>query len=98
MAAVRTLRYVTDRSPGIARQGSASGFDSLDRRGAPIADEATLRRIAHLAVPPAWEQVWIAGDPHAHLQATGRDARGRKQYRYHPLWQERRSRVKFERL
>jgi DNA topoisomerase-1 len=70
----------------------------LDRKGRPIRDERTLKRIKSLAIPPAWVDVWIASDPHSHLQATGRDARGRKQYRYHPKWREVSHHTKYSRM
>ncbi len=98
MATARTLRYVTDRTPGLARRRTGEGFDYLRADGSPVREPAVLERIARLAIPPAWENVWIASDARAHIQATGRDARGRKQYRYHALWHEHRSRVKFDRL
>jgi DNA topoisomerase-1 len=79
------LRYVQDeRVKGITRQGSAKRFHYLSPAGKAVRDAATLKRIRALAIPPAWRQVWIAPSPDAHLQAAGRDAKGRKQYRYHP--------------
>jgi DNA topoisomerase-1 len=98
------LRYVHDDRPGISREpvpgGEAgkSGFRYLDARGEPVEDEATLQRIKSLAIPPAWLDVWICPQANGHLQATGRDARGRKQYRYHPKWREARDEVKYERM
>ena len=77
------LRYVSDLAPGIARSRRGKGFVYLDPDGRSIRDERVLRRIRALAIPPAWTDVWICADPRGHLQATGRDARGRKQYRYH---------------
>ena len=93
------LRYVSDTGPGITRQTDTDGnFTYLDAKGAEIADETTLSRIQSLVVPPAWTDVWIATAPSAHLQVTGRDSQGRKQYRYHPAWDELRSLTKFSRL
>ena len=80
------LRYVTDAVPGITRRRAGRGFSYRDVKGKRIGDEAELERIRALAVPPAWEDVWICALPNGHLQATGRDARHRKQYRYHPEW------------
>jgi DNA topoisomerase-1 len=92
------LRYTTDRRPGITRVRSGKGFRYRSPTGRTISDARTLHRIKALAVPPAWTNVWIASDPNAHLQATGRDARGRKQYRYHARWREVRHQTKYERL
>ena len=92
------LRYVADRSPGIARVRRGRGFLYRDARGAPVRDAETLDRIRQLAIPPAWTEVWICTDPCGHLQATGRDAKGRKQYRYHARWSETRNATKFERM
>lgn len=92
------LVYVSDAAPGIRRVRRGDGFAYVDAGGRALTDAATLRRIARLAVPPAYEDVWICADPSGHLQATGRDARGRKQYRYHPEWRRVRDGVKFERM
>jgi DNA topoisomerase I len=98
------LRYVHDDRPGIRREPAGAGanenggFRYLDAKGAPVDDEATLKRIKSLAIPPAWTDVWICPQANGHLQATGRDARGRKQYRYHPKWREVRDEVKYERM
>jgi DNA topoisomerase-1 len=92
------LRYVTDRAPGISRRRSGKGFAYRAPDGRTLRDAAARRRIQTLAVPPAWTDVWICPDPSGHLQATGRDARGRKQYRYHPQWREVRDETKFGRL
>lgn len=92
------LRYVTDDRPGITRRGAGTGFSYRDPFGKRIADRAELERIRGIAIPPAWESVWICPNPRGHIQATGRDARGRKQYRYHPHWREVRDATKFERL
>jgi DNA topoisomerase I len=92
------LRYTSDAKPGIRREGKAPDFRYVDARGEPVNDERTLARIANLVLPPAWTDVWISTDPRGHLQATGRDARGRKQYRYHAKWREERDSNKFDRL
>ena len=91
------LRYVTDRGAGIRRRMTSLGFEYLDRDGSPITDPPTLDRIRKLAVPPAWTDVWICPTPKGHSQATGRDAKGRKQYRYHPRWRAVRDETKFDR-
>src|SRR5690606_5762903 len=92
------LRYVADDEPGIRRKRVGRGFTYLDASGGRVRDEATLARIRSLAIPPAWTDVWISPIEHGHIQATGRDAKGRKQYRYHPRWHEVRDRAKYERL
>lgn len=92
------LRYVHDDRPGITRQPARQGFDYLDAHGVPVEDDATLKRIKALAIPPAWTDVWICPQANGHLQATGRDARGRKQYRYHAKWRTVRDEVKYERM
>ena len=92
------LRYVTDSTSGIERRPAASGFRYLKPGGAPVRDPATLRRIRSLAIPPAWTEVWICPAAHGHIQATGRDARKRKQYRYHERWREVRDQAKYGRL
>jgi DNA topoisomerase-1 len=92
------LRYTTDRHPGITRVRAGKGFRYRSPAGHAISDARTLQRIKALAVPPAWTSVWIAADPNAHVQATGRDARGRKQYRYHARWREMRHQTKYERM
>jgi DNA topoisomerase-1 len=92
------LVWVTDRMPGIRRHRRGQGFVYLDAQGRRVRDDATLQRIRRLAVPPAYRAVWICPWPHGHLQATGRDARGRKQYRYHAQWQAERGATKFDRL
>ena len=80
------LRYSTTRGRGSRAGGAAAGSPIADPTATPIRDPAVLARIRALAIPPAWTDVWICPDPHGHLQATGRDARGRKQYRYHERW------------
>ena len=92
------LRYVSDTSPGISRHPAKDGVDYRLPDGAPVRDAETLRRIRALAIPPAWTEVWICPDPNGHLQATGRDAKGRKQYRYHPRWREVRDEAKYTKL
>jgi DNA topoisomerase I len=92
------LHYVTDARPGIRRLRTRAGFRYVDADGRPVRDGATLARIRRLAIPPAWEAVWICPDPHGHLQATGRDARRRKQYRYHPHWTAVRTQGNFARM
>lgn len=92
------LRYTTDEQPGIHRRRKGRGFVYLDRDGVPIRDEGELRRIRRLAIPPAWTDVWISPTPLGHIQATGRDARGRKQYRYHGRWREVRDEAKYAKL
>ncbi|WP_455288532.1 DNA topoisomerase IB [Cupriavidus necator] len=92
------LRYVDDSGPGITRRRQGSGFSYLGPDGERVRDAATLARIAALAIPPAYESVWICPDPRGHLQATGRDARGRKQYVYHPEWATLRDTDKYARL
>lgn len=92
------LRYSSDAEAGISRHGDAKSFEYRDAKGASVDDPATLERIRTLAIPPAWTDVWICADDRGHLQATGRDARGRKQYRYHPAWRETREADKFEHL
>ena len=92
------LRYATEEHPGISRRRRGRGFMYVDRDGAPVRDEGELRRIRELAIPPAWTDVWISPTPLGHIQATGRDARGRKQYRYHERWREVREDAKYDRL
>jgi DNA topoisomerase-1 len=92
------LRYVTDAKPGIQRHKRGSGFRYVGPDGGPIRDHETLSRIKSLVIPPAWQEVWICVFPYGHLQATGRDARGRKQSRYHPRWREVRDETKYGRM
>lgn len=92
------LRYVTDAEPGLRRRRSGRGFVYLRPGGRRVRSRAELERIKRLAIPPAWTQVWICPHPNGHLQATGRDAKGRKQYRYHPRWREVRDGAKFDSL
>lgn len=92
------LRYVSDSEPGISREPADDGFIYRSSTGRQISDGRTLKRIAGLAIPPAWTDVWICRRANGHLQATGRDARGRKQYRYHPRWREVRDETKYGRM
>lgn len=97
-AAEAGLRYVSDDSPGYRRKANGEHFEYGDTHGKPIRDEERLLRIKRLAIPPAWTDVWICPSPAGHIQATGRDARRRKQYRYHERWRELRDENKFSRL
>ena len=92
------LRYASDDRPGFRRRRAGGGFAYLDTEGRTITDERELRRIRRLAIPPAWTDVWISPDPRGHIQATGRVARRRKQYRYHERWREVRDETKYERM
>jgi DNA topoisomerase I len=92
------LRYVSDIQPGIRRKKCGKGFSYVGTGGKPIHHEKELARIRSLAIPPAYTDVWICPSPNGHIQATGRDARGRKQYRYHPKWREVRDETKFGRM
>jgi DNA topoisomerase I len=92
------LRYVSDTQAGIKRKSIKRGFVYLGPDGRPIRDQEDLKRIKALAIPPAWTDVWICAKANGHLQATGRDARGRKQYRYHSRWREVRDETKYERM
>lgn len=97
-AKVAGLRYVRDLLPGIARKGQGRNVRYVRPDGNFIRDQACLKRIRSLVIPPAWTNVWICMDPEGHLQATGRDARGRKQYRYHPGWNQIRNETKYDRM
>jgi DNA topoisomerase-1 len=90
------LRRADCSAAGIRRRRRGKGFEYLDQDGSRLTDEETLARIRDLAIPPAWEDVWICPFPMGHIQATGLDARGRKQYRYHDKWRERRDQQKFD--
>jgi len=92
------LRYATDNRPGIRRELARGRFRYLNPAGGPVRDPATLARIKSLVIPPAWSEVWICPDADGHMQVTGRDAKGRKQYRYHPLWRKVRDEHKYEHL
>jgi DNA topoisomerase-1 len=91
------LVYVHDYDPGISRIEGRGGHDYVAPDGRPLRDPRTLERIRRLAIPPAWKDVWICADPKGHIQAIGRDARGRRQYRYHPQWRAFRDEAKFDR-
>ncbi len=92
------LVYVDDGRPGLTRRRSGAGFRYLDTKGAPVRDRAVLARIRSLAIPPAYTDVWICPRRNGHIQATGRDAKGRKQYRYHPDFRQAREADKFSRI
>ena len=92
------LRYVSDDRPGYTRKATGDGFDYFDTEGRPIRDEQRLLRLKRLAIPPAWTDVWICPSPNGHVQATGRDARQRKQYLYHERWREVRDENKYDRI
>ncbi|MBN9078064.1 MAG: DNA topoisomerase IB [Rhizobiales bacterium] len=97
-AAQASLNYVSDDMPGIRRRRSGKGFGYVKPDGTRLTDPKQLERIRGLAIPPAYTDVWISPDPNGHIQATGRDDRGRKQYRYHPRWTAIRDEAKFEQL
>ncbi|MEX0714497.1 MAG: hypothetical protein WD278_19325 [Pirellulales bacterium] len=97
-AKAASLRYVSDEEPGIRRRRAGKGFIYTSPRGKPLRAAATLARIRSLAIPPAWTDVWICPRPDGHIQATGRDARRRKQYRYHPRWRSVRDENKYGRM
>jgi DNA topoisomerase-1 len=92
------LSYVTDTTPGITRKSSGKKFRYFDPRGKPVRNPDVLSRIKSLAVPPAWTNVWICPSANGHLQATGRDAKGRKQHRYHARWRQVRDQTKYDRM
>lgn len=92
------LRYVSDDQPGYTRKAKGGDFEYFDADGKPIRDETRLLRIRRLAIPPAYTGVWICPSPNGHIQATARDARGRKQYRYHQRWREARDENKYDRM
>jgi DNA topoisomerase-1 len=92
------LKWVSDEAPGIRRVRAGRGFRYLRPSGHPLTDAREIARIRSLAVPPAWTDVWICADPRGHVRATGRDAKGRKQYRYHPRWRAARDETKYDRL
>ena len=89
------LTYCSDDEPGFGRRRTTNGFRYVDAAGKPVHDQGVIDRITGLVIPPAWEDVWICALPAGHIQATGRDAKGRKQYRYHPRWRAHREDVKF---
>ena len=90
------LRRVDSSETGIRRRRRGRGFEYLDAEGRRITEPSVIERIRELAIPPAWEDVWICPYPMGHIQATGTDAAGRKQYRYHDLWRQRRDAEKFD--
>ena len=92
------LRYVSENQPGYTRKAKNDGFEYLDTEGKAVRDEQRLLRIKRLAIPPAWTDVWISPSANGHIQATGRDARKRKQYIYHERWRELRDENKYERI
>ena len=92
------LRYVSDARPGVTRRQTDEGWEFLDTDGSVITDPRNIERIRKLAIPPAYTDVWICRDPRGHLQAVGRDAKGRKQYRYHPRWREIRDEAKYGKM
>jgi DNA topoisomerase I len=92
------LRYVSDASPGYRRKRTGTSFSYYDKDGKRITDKAVIRRIKAIGIPPAYEFVWICPSPNGHIQATGLDARGRKQYRYHAKWRELREQNKYEHI
>jgi DNA topoisomerase I len=92
------LRYVDDTRPGIRREMGTLGFKYIGVNGRVIRNKADITRLNKLAIPPAWTNVWICPDTRGHIQATGRDAKGRKQYRYHPRWRESRDETKYDRM
>lgn len=89
------LKYVTDASPGFKRRKNGKGFIYVDKTGNKVTDEKHLKRFESLVIPPAWTDVWICSSSNGHIQATGRDVKGRKQYRYHPKWNEVSNETKF---
>ena len=97
-ARAASLHYTSDDAGGITRHRTGTGYSYRDPRGVALQDRDSRERIAALAIPPAWENVWISPDPAGHIQAAGRDARGRKQYRYHPRWKAVRDESKFDRM
>ena len=92
------LRFVTDKQPGLRRESDGEGFRYIAPGGHVIEDEKTLARIKSLGIPPAYTDVWICRLENGYLQVTGHDAKGRKQYRYHPRWRETRDETKYERM
>ena len=92
------LRYVNDTSPGYRRKRVGKSFSYFDKDNKQITNADVLRRIKSIGIPPAYEAVWICPSPNGHIQATGLDARGRKQYRYHPKWREIRDQDKYEHI
>jgi DNA topoisomerase-1 len=97
-AAAAGLRHALDRGPGLSRLRAGKGFTYRDAQGRTIRDRTVVARVQSLAIPPAWTDVWISPSATGHIQATGRDAKGRKQYRYHPRWRAVRDESKYQRL
>ena len=97
-AGTARLRYISDESPGLTRRKTSGGIAYFRPDGTRVRDRALVARINSLAIPPAYTHVWICPDPNGHIQATGRDARGRKQYRYHPQWRAQRDATKYDRM
>jgi DNA topoisomerase I len=97
-ASVAGLRYLPDTRPGFRRQPAKDGFRYVDAAGEEVKEDKHLERIKKLVIPPAWTDVWISPSPNGHIQATGRDQKGRKQYLYHPKWRDTRSLTKFGRM
>ena len=98
MAKAARLVYINDTTPGISRHRTGDQFTYHDAKGNDVTDESTLARVKSMALPPAWEHVWISPKPNGHLQATGIDSKNRKQYRYHARWNKLRSETKFSRM
>jgi DNA topoisomerase-1 len=98
MSPMPRLRTVSPSTPGFTRRRAGAGFVYLDQTGARIADADVVARIRSLAIPPAWQDVWISPYPNGHIQAVGTDAAGRRQYLYHPVWRARRDDMKFDRV
>jgi DNA topoisomerase-1 len=92
------LHYSSDEKPGYSRKLRGQHFVFFRANGSQLTEVADVERIRKLAIPPAYRDVWICADPKGHLQATGRDARGRKQYRYHPFWRQQRDETKFQHM
>ena len=92
------LRTVSPNSQGYSRRRAGSGWTFLDKAGARIADAEEIERIKSLAIPPAWQDVWISPYPNGHIQAVGTDDAGRRQYLYHPDWRTKRDKLKFDRV
>ena len=92
------LRFVSDSEPGLKRRRNGGRFAYFHSDGRPVRSDAVIRRIRSVAIPPAYRDVWICGRPDGHIQATARDARGRKQYRYHPAWERVRASIKYRRM
>src|SRR5688572_24162397 len=97
-ASAAGLRYLSDTKPGITRKKHGNNFKFYNAKGEVITDDKVLNRVKKLVIPPAWTNVWICPSPNGHIQATGRDLKGRKQYIYHPEWQTNRSQSKFGRM